>query len=136
MQLTQLAPLFKIVVPLPSFLFHPLLMYFRHFPPSYNLLTALSDQPAFFGLKRVSAIFYQIFIFHQIITLQKLWKMFFISSKNLFLFLRYLNFCRNDVHQMLAPDSFLILLNNPKQPLHARIFFKNKLFWKRIIEKP
>ena len=29
---TQLAPLFKIVVPLPSFLFHPLLMYFRQFP--------------------------------------------------------------------------------------------------------
>ena len=28
--------------------------------------------------------FYQIFIFHQMIALQKLWKMFFISSKNLF----------------------------------------------------
>ena len=25
-----------------------------------------------------------------------------------------------NVHQMLAPDPFLILLNNPKQPLHAR----------------
>ena len=31
-------------------------------------------------LKLVPAIFYQIFIFNQIITLQKLWKMFFISS--------------------------------------------------------
>ena len=47
----------------------------------------------FFRLKLGSAIFYQIFIFHQMIALQKLWKMFFISSKNLFSFLRYLNFC-------------------------------------------
>ena len=42
-----------------------------------------------FPLKLVSAIFYQFFIFHQIfcfsqIFLQKLWKMFFISSKKLF----------------------------------------------------
>ena len=44
-------------------------------------------------LKLVSTIFYQIFIFHQMIALQKLWKMFFISSKKLFLFLRYLIFC-------------------------------------------
>ena len=41
----------------------------------------------------VSAIFYQIFIFDQMIGLQKLWKMFFISSKKLFLFSRYSNFC-------------------------------------------
>ena len=41
----------------------------------------------------VSAIFYQIFIFHQTVALQKLWKMFFISSKKLFLFSRYLSFC-------------------------------------------
>ena len=46
-----------------------------------------------FDLKLVSATFYQIFIFHQIIALQKLWKIFFISSKKLFLFLRYSNFC-------------------------------------------
>ena len=32
-------------------------------------------------LKFVSAIFYQIFIFHQMIAVQKLWKMFFVSSK-------------------------------------------------------
>ena len=31
-----------------------------------------------------SAIFYQIFISYQMITLQKIWKMFFILSKNLF----------------------------------------------------
>ena len=37
-------------------------------------------------LKLVPAIFYQIFIFHQMIAFQKLWKMFFISSKKLFLF--------------------------------------------------
>ena len=44
-------------------------------------------------LKPVFAIFYQIFIFHQMIAHQKLWKMFFISSKKLFLLLRYSNFC-------------------------------------------
>ena len=43
-------------------------------------------------LKVVSAIFYQIFIFHQMIAFQKLRKMFFISSKKLFSFSRYLNF--------------------------------------------
>ena len=37
--------------------------------------------------------FYQIFIFYQMIALQKLWKMFFISSGKLFSFLRYSNFC-------------------------------------------
>ena len=36
-------------------------------------------------------IFQQIFIFHQMIALQKLWKMFFISSKNLFSFLSFKN---------------------------------------------
>ena len=38
------------------------------------------------NLKLVSAIFYQIFILHQMIALQKLWKIFFISSKMLFSF--------------------------------------------------
>ena len=45
------------------------------------------------SLKLVSAIFYQIFIFHQMIALQKLWKMFLISTKKLFSFLRYSHFC-------------------------------------------
>ena len=133
----------------------------------------------------MSAIFHQIFIFRQMIALQKLWKMFFISSKKLFSFLRYLNFCifvfpsffpcqplvqrlnqenlkiydvinclthqlwdietlaidrelykehflwknhAENLHQKLAPDLILILLNNPKQPLQARNSFKNKLF--------
>ena len=30
---------------------------------------------------------------------------------------------------------FNILVNNPKQSLHAKISFKNKIFWKRIIKK-
>ena len=33
-----------------------------------------------------------------------------------------------NVHQKLAPDPFLILLNNQKKPLHARDSFKNKVF--------
>ena len=45
------------------------------------------------SLKLMSAIFYQIFIFHQMIALQKLWKIFFISPKKLFLFSRYSNIC-------------------------------------------
>ena len=44
-------------------------------------------------LKLTSAIFYQTFIFHQMIALQKLWKMFFISPKKLFSFLRYSHSC-------------------------------------------
>ena len=40
------------------------------------------------NLKLVSAIFYQTFDFNQMIALQKLWKMFFISSKKLFSLLR------------------------------------------------
>ena len=42
-------------------------------------------------LKLVSAI--QIFIFHQMIALQKLWRIFYISSKKHFLVSRYSNFC-------------------------------------------
>ena len=45
------------------------------------------------SLKLVSANFYQIFIFYQTIAPQKLRKMFFISSKKLFLFSKFLNFC-------------------------------------------
>ena len=48
--------------------------------------------PIPYWFKLVSTIFYQIFIFHQLIALQN-WKMFFILSKKLFLFLRYLIFC-------------------------------------------
>ena len=38
--------------------------------------------------------------------------------------------------QKLVPDPFLSLLNNPKQPFHARNSSKNKVFWQRIIKKP
>ena len=33
-----------------------------------------------------------------------------------------------NVHQKLIPDPFLILLNNPKQRLHARNSFTNQIF--------
>ena len=33
-----------------------------------------------------------------------------------------------NVHQKLVPDSLLILVNNPKQSLHARHLFKSKIF--------
>ena len=33
-----------------------------------------------------------------------------------------------NVHQKLVSDPFIILLNNPKQPLHARNSFQNKIF--------
>ena len=44
-------------------------------------------------LKLVSAIFIKCFFFNQIVALQKLWKMLFISSKKLFSFSRYSIFC-------------------------------------------
>ena len=31
-------------------------------------------------------------------------------------------------HQKQVPDPFLILVNYPKQPLHARNSFENKIF--------
>ena len=33
-----------------------------------------------------------------------------------------------NVHQNLVPEPFLILVNNPKQPLDTRNVFKNKIF--------
>ena len=33
-----------------------------------------------------------------------------------------------NVHQKLVPDPSLILVNNPKQPLHAINSFENKIF--------
>ena len=44
-------------------------------------------------LKLLSAIFIKFLFFYQMIALQKLWKMLFISSKKLFLFSRYSIFC-------------------------------------------
>ena len=42
---------------------------------------------------------------------------------------------QKSVHQELLPDPFLIFVNNHKQPLLARISFKDKIFWKSIIKK-
>ena len=64
-----------------------------------------------YSLKLVSAIFYQIVILNQMIALQKLGKMFFISYKKLFSFLRYSNFC-----------IFVFLSFSFCQPLHWRLF--------------
>ena len=33
-----------------------------------------------------------------------------------------------NMHKKLDPDLFSILVNNPKQTLHARNYFKNKIF--------
>ena len=41
-----------------------------------------------------------------------------------------------NVHQKLVTDPFLILVKNPKQPMHARNSFENKIFCKRIIKNP
>ena len=35
-----------------------------------------------------------------------------------------------------SPRTLFNFVNNLKQPLHARNYFKNKVFWKRIIKKP
>ena len=36
------------------------------------------------------------------------------------------------MHQKQAPDAFLVLLNNPKQPLHSRNYFKMRYFEKGL----
>ena len=46
-----------------------------------------------YTLKLVSTIFIKFLFFHQMTALQKLRKMLFISSKKLFSFSRYSNFC-------------------------------------------
>ena len=45
------------------------------------------------------------------------------------------NIFAENVTQKLVSDLFIFLVNNPKQPLHSRNYFKSKIFWKRIIEK-
>ena len=39
----------------------------------------------------------------------------------------YKNHAEN-VQQKLVPDLFIILVNNPKQPWHAKNYFKSKIF--------
>ena len=40
------------------------------------------------------------------------------------------------MQKKLVQNLFIILVNNPKQPLHARTYFKSKIFRKSIIKKP
>ena len=61
-------------------------------PKSVSSFSCNTQQQTYL-LKLMSAIFSEIFIFHQMVALQKLWKMFFISSKKLFSFSSYSNFC-------------------------------------------
>ena len=66
------------------------------------------DQKLTTYLKLLSATFYQIIkflFFHEMIALQKLWKMFFISSKKLFSFSRYSSFCNIFPFSPNFPDS-------------------------------
>ena len=49
--------------------------------------------------------FIKFLSFHQMIALQNLWKMFFISSKKLFSFLRYSIFCNFPPSFLYFPDS-------------------------------
>ena len=61
----------------------------------FNLFSAFKIKKYFWN-RKIFWIFYLKLvsvIFNQMIALQKLWKMFFISSKKLFSFLRYFNFC-------------------------------------------
>ena len=55
-----------------------------------------------------------------------------VSNKEHFLWKNYVG----NVQQRLVPDLFMILVNNPKQPLHARNSFESKIFRKRIIKTP
>ena len=43
-----------------------------------------------------------------------------VSNKEHFLWKNY----AENMQQKLVPDLFIILVNNPKQPLHARNYFK------------
>ena len=65
-------------------------------------------------IKLLSVIFWEIFIFHQMIVLQKLRKMFLISSKNFFLFLRYSNFCISVFHSFSLCQPLLYRLLEDK----------------------
>ena len=40
----------------------------------------------------------------------------------------------NVLRQKVVSDAFLILLNNAKQQLYVRNYFKNKIFSRRIIK--
>ena len=60
--------------------------------PNIKLLTEMLSFPKV-NLKLVSTIFVKFLFFHQMIGLQKLWKLLFISSTKLFSCSRYSIFC-------------------------------------------
>ena len=64
-----------------------------HFSSNFLQVLFFSIMLLRISLKLLSAIFYKIFIFHQMTAFQKLWKVFFVSSRKLLSFLRYSNFC-------------------------------------------
>ena len=51
--------------------------------------------PRIFKRSLCPLFFIKLSFFHQMIAIQKLWKMFVISSKKLFFFWRYLHFCNS-----------------------------------------
>ena len=75
-------------------------------------------------LKLLSTIFQQMFIYHQMIVLQKLWKMFFISSKKLFSVLRYLKSVSAIFYQIFicSPN------DSPSKTEKCFLFHLKKLF--------
>ena len=70
--------------------------------------------------------FYQIFIFHQMIALQKLWKMFFISTKKLFSFLRYSDICISFFTSFSVCQPLLLRLFKDKSKVYDVINYLNK----------
>ena len=65
----------------------------------------LSEKKKYLIFKACVLFFIKILFFHQMIGLQKLWKMFFFSSKKLYLFSRYSNFCNFFPSFLQFPDS-------------------------------
>ena len=74
--------------------------------PNIKLLTEMLGFPKI-NLKLLSAIFVKFLFFHQMIGLQKLWKLLFISSTKLFSFSRYSIFCISILPSFSACRSLL-----------------------------
>ena len=64
-----------------------------HLTDEFLSINSSANVFVFGDFKGCISYFLSNFIFHQIIAFQKPWKMLFISSKKLFLFSRYSNFC-------------------------------------------
>ena len=68
---------------------------------------------SWYYLMFVSAIFIKFLFFHQMIDLQKLWKVLLISSKKLFSFSRYSIFCISVLPSFKVHDLINCLNKNP-----------------------